>query len=462
MPSFLVNAAAMRRFPDYSTLPVEILRMIAHEVAKPSVHEEKRHQISINLFKLRLVCRTLSCTATSVFVALTQRDCFSDYTTIYLPPKTGSLEDLKSIFTAKDKTMSNLITKVIYQITTAQREETDEQYLVDRVCDDCDSCSCDEDSCESPRLIAARNVATFEAQTGRDDVFASALSSIKGTRALRAILTRLARLKVVRIEVEDFWEDYFVSYWGSPSENEAVGVIAYRQGLPVLLEELSKASATHVQLCGLGSYAFAGLYPLKMMKLKRAKNFLANITNFELTASRRDVVQMEEYMDEPELRPMRRADRISVLLSCFKNLSTLKIGYDDQYDDLGLGHLGDAEWLDTVLEAQVWPELKSFTLTKFHVEQDTLDGFFDLHEDLEAVVLDRLQNLDSDEWYSVLSTLHGNLSLSTATITIPRNLHPVHAELNKILSNYDKDSKSPRIDVGAYVVQRSPKVEELE
>jgi len=436
--------------------------MIVHEVAKPCVHEETRHLISIHLFKLRLVCRTFSCTATSVFVALSQRDPFSDYKTIYLPPKSGSLEDLKAIFTAKDKTMSSLITKVVYQITAAHRDETDEQYLVDRVCDESDCCDCDQDSCQSPRLTVAQHVAIFEAQTGRDDEFASELSSTKGTRALRAILTRLPRLKVVRMEVEDFWEDYFVNYWGSPTENAAVGVTAYRQGLPVLLEELSKASATQVQLCGLGCYAFAGLYPLKMIKLKRSKHFLANITHFELTASRRDVVQMEEYMDEPELRPMRRADRISVLLSCFKNLSTLKIGYDDAYDDLGLGHLGDAEWLDTVLEAQVWPQLTSYALTKFHVEQDTLDSFFDSHEDLEIVVLDRLQNLDSDEWYSVLSTLQGNMTLSSAIITIPRNLHPVHAELSKIMSDHDKDNKCPRVDVGAHVVKSSLKLEEVE
>jgi len=130
--SFLYNTTSRNAFPDYSTLPVEILQMIAREVAIPNEQEcaefrlgiDTRDRISVHLFKMRLVCRTLCCTATSVFVALTQRDNFSDYKALYLPPSSGSLARLKKTFTGKDKIIAGLVTKVVYQITAAQSEDT--------------------------------------------------------------------------------------------------------------------------------------------------------------------------------------------------------------------------------------------------------------------------------------------------------------------------------------------------
>ena len=471
--SFLYNTTSRNVFPDYSTLPVEILQMIAREVAIPNEQEcaefrlgiDTRDRISVHLFKMRLVCRTLCCTATSVFVALTQRDNFSDYKTLYLPPSSGSLARLKKTFTGKDKIIAGLVTKVVYQITAAQSEDTEVDFLREMLYDDIGGCSggCGPGSRKCVRTIVAKNVQMFGEQYTRDDDFALDLAGPTGRRDLQAILTRLKSLKVVRAEVEDFWGETFDYLLGSPDENHAVGRIPFLHGFPVFVEQLSKSTATDFQLVGLGSHAFSELYPMEVLKLGRKKNFMSNITHFELTASHRDVVQREDWMDEPELGPLRRGDRINILLGCLKNLTSLTIGCRDDYVASSDPHPGDALWLQDILNSQQWPRLRSLTLHTLNFDSGTLHRLLNKHRRIETLVLDKLKHVSSQDWLGLLEHLRRYPALTEASITVLRDLHAHHARLSSIISDYDVAPQTQAwVDIGAYVVEARPEIVELE
>jgi len=448
--------------------------MIAHEVAIPDEQEctefqqgiNTRDRISIHLFKMRLVCRTLCCSATSVFVALTQRDNFSDYKTLYLPPTSGSLAQLKKTFTGKDKIIAGLVTKVVYQITAAQSHDTDVEFLREMMYDsDIGNCegACGPGSRKCVRVIAAKNVEMFEDQCSKDEDFALDLDGPNGRRDLQAILTRLKSLKVVRAEVEDFWGETFEFLLGSPGENEAVGRSAYTHGLPVLIEQLSKSVATDLQLVGLGSHALIDLNPLAVMKLGRTKNFMSNITNFELEASHRDVVQREDWMEEPELGPLRRGDRINILLSYLKNLTTLVIGCRNDYSASGGPHIHDAVWLHDVLQEQRWPKLRSLTIHTTNVNLSTLLQTLIKHDGIETLVLNKLKHMLSDQWFHLLGFLRKKLALTEASITLARGVYDDHGELSKIISDYDVAPQTEVwVDVGAHVVKTMPEIVEIE
>lgn len=444
--------------------------MIAHEVAKTCAHEAPRckcfaankpEKISVHLFKLRLVSRTFSCAATSVFVDLARRKEFTEYKVLYLPPKSVSLEDLAKIFTSKDRTLANLITKVVYQITTARDEDIDTEYLADYFGDMLDDHDdplgkCVRASAAKVHELIDRNVSLFGEHCSAGAKFANDLCSTKGVRNFRAVLAGLRKLKAVRIEVEDFWDDTFDSFASSTSQHGAVGLAAYHEGVPAILEHLSKSGATNVQLDGFGSHAWAGLEPIKTIKLAKSRNFLAKITHFELGVSRRDDVFMEDWMQEPEHGPMRRGDRINILLNCLKGLRSLVITsepFNSEKDD--------TQWLDDVLIGQTWPLLRSFTLKHAYVRSATLSSFFLLHKSLKAVVLDGLYNISSPQWYELLDTLRSESELSTASITIHEAMCNGDPRMIQIKSEHGKDARAPWVDLGAYVVKMA-KVEELD
>lgn len=442
--------------------------MIAHEVAKTRAHEAPKcacvarsKKISVHLFKLRFVSHIFCRTATSVFLALVRRQDFSEYKTLYLPSTSMNLEDLTKTLAGKDKTIANIITKVVFQITTARNEDIDTDYLSDYFGDVLHGHHdgvCVRVSAANVHELIDRNVSLFEKHCSADAAFANDICLPKGIRNIRTLFAGLRKVKTVRFEVDDFWDETFDNFSSLTVQHEAVGLTAYRESVPTILEHLSKSGATDLQLIGFGSHAWAGLDPIRMMKLGRSRNFLGNITHFELNVSRRDDLDMQEWMQEPEHGLMRRGDRVRMLLSYLKKLKSLVI-----IGEVSNSERSDTDWLEDVLQGQTWPHLRSFTLKSVYVRPATLSSFFRLHQGLEVVVFGLLFLITAAHWYDLLEALRTQMELSSASTMIRRDLLTGHARMAQIMSEHDKDPKDLLwVDVGAYVVKGPVKIEELE
>lgn len=104
------------RIPAYTTLAPELLFMIAEHVARVGSHEKEEQKVSKDLLRMRLVCKQFSEIATTTFLSLIQTDHYDDYyTTLNLPPKSGSLDHVMSALSPKGS-MSSIVTNVKYHV----------------------------------------------------------------------------------------------------------------------------------------------------------------------------------------------------------------------------------------------------------------------------------------------------------------------------------------------------------
>lgn len=368
---------------------------------------------------MRLVCRRFASAATFVFADLTSREEFDEYTVLNFPPSSMTLERLRAVLMSKAETLLDPIQKLVYHVTTAVNADLDTDYLSDWFisCDwvDCDGCPCGSGCHE--RNMADKNVALFLQQCADQDTFANRVSSPFGTTQLGAILSRLKSLDEIHINVEDYWEHLF-GWDTATAETSAVGINIYRNVFPVLLEQLSRSRASSLVFSGWGSHAWAGLPPSKLVELSRKRNFLNNITSFELIANHRDDTNMLDGLDEPYYTELRRGDRASLLLGCMKNLASLTLSVSDDKDHSSSEAFRDREWLYDVLGTQAWKGLRSFSLKNFRANEEALAQFFKNHTRcLREVCLDNL-DIPNRDLIVVLKLMRAELQLKESEIIV--------------------------------------------
>lgn len=181
---------------DYSILPPEILQIVARHAAAMHIHEEDNLQISPDLFKMRLVCRSFSGAAGAVFISMAQQAKFSDYRILRLPPKSANLLELKAVVERSDPPMSPLVTSIVYHITSAASAAPDYDDIGRCLNNSESSCDC-ENMCIlcDPRIVARRNLSRLEEQHTMQYTFAKHLHSSPCLAHLRGILEHLSNLK---------------------------------------------------------------------------------------------------------------------------------------------------------------------------------------------------------------------------------------------------------------------------
>jgi len=450
--------------PDYSTLPTELLYMIANNVAEVGQQEEKGQKISTHLFKMRLLCKKFSTIATATFQLLVQGEDFSDYTILHLPPKSGSLDRLLGAFSPKS-IMSTIVTSVIYHVVSSPQRNPDYdewQYYVIESKHNPPDCGCDKDDMEmtSPDMAMNKNERRFVKLCRAQDVFAEELSKPDALKKLRTIFSRLQCSSSIQFEMKDFWNG---TSWDTPGpEVDAPAAKFYHSALPVLLDAVGAGTATDLKVKGLGSFAFGPLHPLLITKLGRKKDFMKNIVNVDFVLTHSDDVGGLEY-GEPCLTALRRADRLSLLLSCIKNVESLSLSYEDECHWNEMVELDEDEaWLGDVLQGQKWTCLRNFTLRKFKANGKMLKALCRDHRGtLKHVTLDSVE-ITAAEWVSLLNFMRNELNLTTASITLSRSVFGSVPALQEIMTKYDTGATSVMVDIGAYVLPPAREVIELE
>jgi len=454
------------RTPSYTTLAPELLYMIAEHVAKVDAHEKKDQKISKDLLKMRLVCKQFSEVATATFLSLIQTNHYDDYTTLHLPPKSGSLDLVASALSAKGS-MSSIVTNVKYHVVRSPVREPDyEEWLYDVVSEggeagDC-SCGLHHGSTQTIDRAMSKNMSRFRKLCQAQDSFAEDLLKPSSARRLRDILARLPKLASVHVDLFDFWSGSSCDFL--ESEDETPPSSFYKSAFPVLLEAIGSSGAKELKSNGFGSYCLGGLHPLLINKLGRKKDFLKNIVNIDLVMTHCDDIGELDY-GEPYLTSLRRGDRLNLLLSCVKNLERLSLSYNDDTWFSGLEIHGDEQWLEDVFQAQKWPGLKSLTLRKFHIKTTMLLILFRTHKaTLNQITLDNIKGISATDWLLLLSFMRGNLKLTAAIIELNKRLYSSFPDLNKIISDCDQ-ARSPStdmVDVGGYLLPQAREVIELE
>lgn len=442
--------------------------MIAAEVAVSTKHEGHDHPISPALFKMRLICRTFAAAATFVFLKLVSREDHSQYKVLNFPPRSGRLDGLKTALCAKDKTMPNLITSMVFHVTTALEDSPQDDYLHDffhdMIDEDCDGRGDLEYSCHCGELVEA-NYAFFAQQCVLQDNFATHLKTGNGASNLGSIMARLKNLQQVELKIEDFWSDLY-TFGISTAETQVAGSTVFQNAIPVFLEQLSRSRASSLKFTGWGSHAWAGLHPLKLVELSRKKNFLSNITTFELNVTHRDNTDCPDGWDESLHYALGRGDRVCLLLSCMKNLASLTLEITDVNPRPGDETYGDKQWLRDVLSRQSWNGSRSFVLKDFKANEDSLKDFLMQHRGaLREIRMEKIEISDAD-LLTCLNLMRTKLQLAQAYVDVEPT-HVLATDLKDIIAKHGSDVPAEalhaaRKNIGGYVTGRRPEVIDLE
>jgi len=473
----------VKAMPDYSTLPAEILQMIMKAVAGLSQTERRfERTISPHLFKCRFISKTMCMAATTVFTKLAQQTRHAQYQVLHLPPGSGDLATLIKALSGPHTMYGNLITSIVYHISSGQDREIDPDMADGYFCD-CDHDEDDEDDSASGFPFDGRtccglsrklpgNIDTYRRQCLRQDKFADHVH--KSHDLLRILLTSLPVLAGLEIEVKDFWHTIPEIFLSSADEHKTPARKAFYV-IPVLLELISASPASMIKLDGFGTYAFGALNPIRIFQLSKQKTFLRNITDLTLDLSHRDELFWDDGCEEIRFANIQRADRVSFLLHRLKKLQTLSLSCKE-----ACGVKGGVEkdpvsdrWLREVLERQRWPLLRSFSLQGFSYAHDNkeLPAFLERHKStLVGLVLRDINYFcqsDHDAVVDLLKIMRDKLRVSTASITINKMVH-LSSEL-EIMLDHDETCReslvSPlwEVDIGALVLKpQKNKMVELE
>jgi len=472
--------------PDYSTLPTGILQMIMRNVAEPSENEAyMKKTISSHFLKCRRISKTLCMAATSILTSIMHKTGYDKYQVLHLPPRSGDLNKLKKGLSGPETMFGNQITSVVYHITTGQGREVDKDYAMEHFCR-CDYGGSEDDQdstvgsgteertcCRSSRKVSW-NLATYKHQCHVQSKFAIYLG--KHLAELQALLVSLPNLESVEVDIKEFWNKAPSLFYRSPSEMDAPAGSSYRQALPTLFDALSATQSSKLILKNFGSYAFAGLDPIRVFELSQKKQFLRNIVKLELDVCNRDNIEFIDGYDEPTASAIDQADRPSFLLYQLKNLEILSLslsnevayaatnGYGTYRNDQGAD-----KWLTEVLKRQSWPSLRILNIKGFKYCNDgkIIPLFLKRHKaSLRAIVMDGMR-FRGTELVELVKDMYEHMSLVDASIII----HKEHDLTPDLITMLEKDRvlsqtlavPSLRVDIGALALKpQEVKVVELE
>lgn len=425
---------------------MELLEMIADQVAAPNAYERSMRYTSISkhLFKMRLVCRAFAKAVMPVFLNLVDNEDYDEYRTIYLPPKSGDLALLRATVTHPNSILPDLITDVSYEIVTARQAEVDEGELVEYL----EDIGLVDQCLEVSERLADMNFNLFRKQSRRQNRFAHQLGSVAGKRAMKAIMSSLWNLCTVEIHVQDFWDDASVGLTESAAESDAVASLPYTKGIPALLECISGSETTQLDFIGFGSHAFGGLSPTRIAEIG-AKLAFRHITVLHLYIGHHDDVEFNDFVDDGLLeKPLRRSDRVNFLLSRMKLLHHLTLHCDDV--------AGETEWLSDVLQDQAWPGLTGFSLYNFNATRKPLLDFLVRHKKTLKTMSLLDINMVADGWVKLLPSIRDDLKLSKASIYLDTDSQVAQkAIIAHIIKLHGMPLEYPKnkVDIGAYVVK---------
>jgi len=464
-----------KRVPDYTALPAEILRLIMSHVAQLRGFEKSHKKtISSDLFKCRLVSKTISMAASSLFESLVNSGRCQEYQTLHLPPRSGDLEALLTGLTGAHTMYANMITSIVYHITTGQTNNVEEhEHVYEYFCnseyhygEDSEGMSDSEGAGHNCCQTTTRNISTYSHQCRIQDKFASLVS--KDPKRLATLLTSLPDLTRLTVCIKEFWDKAPTLFYGSPSERHAPAYTTYQAVLPALLRAVSASGVSRLAFESFGSYAFGGLDPINVYELNRNQTFLRNIRVLELQMSDRDNIRYDEC--GPDSGPLERADRTSFLLFQLKNLQVLTLSFDNEVHYTA-GHsyrthenMGSEEWLEDVLHQQSWSSLRSFSLKGFRYSPDnkTIPSFLKRHKAwLREIFMDNsCSQYHESPVLALVKLLHDDMALTKASIIIHKE-HDLTPELmtmletNRVLSQ-TLATPSLRVDIGALALKPQP------
>ena len=150
---------------------------------------------------------------TSVFTSLMHQTGYDKYQVLHLPPRSGDLKKLMQGLNGPETMFGNLITSVVYHITTGQGKQIDKQEVLEHFCE-CDSGEYDDQDstvgsgteqrtcCRATRKVSW-NLSTHKRQCQVQNKFAIYL--LKNAEQLRSLLTGLRNLDRVEIDIKEFW-----------------------------------------------------------------------------------------------------------------------------------------------------------------------------------------------------------------------------------------------------------------
>jgi hypothetical protein len=447
--------------PDFSTLPPEILDNIALFAARVS-RSEKSAYVSLDVLKMRLVCRSFAEAGRLAFVKIVRKSdvAIMRYSTIHLPTRNGELKQLEQILCSSPNPslFAPLTTNVVYHVTCGASEPDD--FLLEDMFNDPEMCE-DEDGWYPGRAdhIIGYNTKVLKKQIKLLNNFACKIARPTGAARLRKVLGWMSNLSSLRIETSTFWPE---NSDGPPAESHDIGREAYTLGLPSIMAMIPSTSITSLNLSGTGIYAFAGLFPTNVHRMFEKGSALLNIKSVKLSFTHRDSV-LEDWEGGDcgdQFTSLSRADRVNHVMYFMANVQDLSLSCND--DNFDICEIEDSKWLEEVFRGLSFSKLHTLKLQNFQFSSDAMKEVVDKHKTTLKHVSLLHCTISHASSVQLLKLLRCGLSLSTAEIRLKKaSLHYSDTELDMITKEFGIPGNYGSVDVGGYVLasNEEPKAE---
>lgn len=426
---------------------------IARKVAKVHKYEApaSRNFISRDLLEFRRVNRTLNDIGLCTFLKLAKLEKDGAYRILHLPTSSVHLSNLKDVFVRGAQPLSELVEDVVYTVMAGDENPPDffnflhtwENMMMDAYFED------EEES--DPDRLYQDNLLSWRSRCNLQSKFAATLSCNEEHVMLCQIFEALPRLRRIRIEAVDFWDELVQGPIGT-SEDKQSSACAY--GIPALISAISVSQATELELYGFGAFSFGSFHPAFMAGLTSGSSFAFPIlTSLFLDVTHRDNGKLNfEGYDEDRIAPLSRADRVNLLLLQMPNLRKLSIACSDS-DDYDFG---ESDWLRDALQGLRFLKLNTLDLRGFECRQHSLQTFLSMHRDsLQELNLTWLK-LKVSRWLQLIVFIRGQLNLSRATVDLTQYIYSdmradASSGLKLILEQHGGGYR--KSDLGNYVVK---------